>query len=193
MDGRIFDGYAAASKFLAETVAAIPNPDWGMIALDPWDLRMLVGHSNRSHTQVETYLLDPVEPEPHESPWHSAEQIAERSRLAGIALGDDPASVIAETSKRVIGIVADTPGDAPISTPDGSYVLQNYLVSRICELTIHTLDIVKATGVEVEAPQAAIEETLAALNARLVRRGDGPSVVMALSGRTPLPSSYSLY
>jgi hypothetical protein len=68
-----------------------------------------------------------------------------------------------------------------------------YLPTRTFELTVHTLDLVSALGIEsppvLDAPVAACLEMAAAAAAR---GADGGTVLLALAGRRGLPPGFSV-
>ena len=68
-----------------------------------------------------------------------------------------------------------------------------YLPSRIAELTVHGLDVVSALGLELAAPPLALVESLRFVTGRLVKKGAGQAVLLALAGRAPLPADLSAY
>jgi len=72
-------------------------------------------------------------------------------------------------------------------------VLGAYLPSRIAELTVHGLDIAGALGLELAAPPPALVESLRFVTGRLVKKGDGQAVLLALTGRALLPPGLSAY
>ena len=71
--------------------------------------------------------------------------------------------------------------------------LAAYLPSRVAELTIHGLDIVRANGSELAAPGARCPAEPAVPGGRVVKRGDGELLLLALSGRAELPPGFSVY
>jgi hypothetical protein len=70
--------------------------------------------------------------------------------------------------------------------------LRDYLPTRVFELVVHTLDLAAALGLEAEPPPDALAVCLELAASLAQRRGAGPAVLMALSGRRPLPPDFSL-
>lgn len=70
--------------------------------------------------------------------------------------------------------------------------LAQYLPSRIAELTIHSLDIARAAGVELTAPTSALRESLMFVARRAATRS-GQDILLALTGRGQFPPGYSVY
>ena len=193
MEGPSVVAYKAASGFLLDGVELVADDAWSHPALGNWNVIELVGHASRAYTTVEQYLLHPVPAEPKESMYFSADSIAQRGREAVEALGSDPKRVIAEGARRVIGLIELTPGDATLGSPVRTMTLGEYLPSRTAELTIHGLDLVRAIGAELAPPAEALEVSLAFVARLSARQGSGETVLLALSGRVPLPSGFSIY
>ena len=192
MDDESVTAFRDASGFLVDTVRAVPDSAWDAPGLGNWNVRELVAHANRGHTTLEEYLLRPQRPQPPGSSYFSDEAIAARGREAVRALGDDPAGAVAGTSTAVIALIEQSPPDAKIGSPAGTMTLAQFLPSRTAELTIHALDIVRAIGADLSAPPTALRESLVYVAQRAARKS-GQDVLLALSGRAPLPAGYSVY
>jgi uncharacterized protein (TIGR03083 family) len=192
MDDASVTAFRDASRFLVEAVRAVPDSGWDAPGLGNWSVRELVGHANRGHTTVEEYLLRPRQPQPPGSTYFSDEAIATRGRQAVRALGDDPAGAVAAASAAVIALIDQSPPDAKIGSPAGTMTLAQFLPSRVAELTIHALDIVRAVGADLPAPPTALRESLVFVAQRAAGRS-GQDVLLALSGRGQLPAGYSVY
>jgi hypothetical protein len=185
--------FGMASRFFAEAVGLAPVAAWQSRGLGDWPLLELVAHGNRAHTTVEEYLLRPRPPEPPGSSYFSNEAVAERGRQAVAALGGDPLRAVVAASERAIALVEKTPANASVGSPAGTMTLGAYLPSRIAELTIHGLDVIAALGAELAAPPLALVESLRFVTGRLVKKGEGQAVLLALAGRAPLPPGLSAY
>lgn len=110
-----------------------------------------------------------------------------------LALGEDPAAGVAAASDTVIALIEKAPRDATIGSPAGTMTLEAYLPSRVAELTIHGLDILRALGAELAVPLPALQESLAFVARRSMNKADGEMVLFALTGRGELPAGYSVY
>ncbi len=77
-------------------------------------------------------------------------------------------------------------------TPGGVRPLSRYLPTRVTELTIHTLDLAKALGIEVEPPRECLRDTLYTLADYAVRLNVGVDVAFALTGRAELPLGFTV-
>lgn len=192
MKGPLCSAFGDAAGFLVQAVRLVPETGWDSPGLGVWTVRELVAHANRGQTTVEEYLLRPRQPEPPDSGYFSAEAITARAREALSALGDDPAAAVASTASRVTALVESSPPDATIGSPAGTMTLVQYLPSRIAELTIHAIDVVRAVGAGLAPPATALQEAFAFVARRAALRS-GPEVLLALTGRGPLPTGYSVY
>ena len=192
--------YAELAHGFADLVRRIPDDAWTGPGLGVWDVRALVGHTSRSLVTVDTYLdrpaatVDIETPEAYyrfTAPISSGPEVAERGRLAGVALGDDPARTVADLVDRVL---ARVPADDPvIETIGGGMRLSDYLPTRSFELTVHGFDIATATGIAPPTPSPEVLGRMIALAGRVaVLGGSGPAVIGALTGRRPLPPGYSV-
>jgi hypothetical protein len=193
MEGPLVTAFGAASRFFAEAVGLVPASAWRQDGLGHWTLVELVAHGNRAHTTLQDYLLRPRPPEPPGSSYFSDEAVAERGRVAVAALGTDPAAAVGAASERAIALVERTPANATVGSPAGTMTLGAYLPSRIAELTIHGLDVAAAVGPGLAAPPLALVESLRFVTGRLVKKGEGQAVLLALAGRASLPPGLSAY
>ena len=195
--------FESAAGFFVELVETIPSTAWDGPGLGEWDLRSLVGHTGRSLSTVTAYLARPVEVIGVRSPadyyqW-AVQQIgadpagvAVRGRQAGIALGEDPAAAVRILRTDAVTAIRDVDGDPIIETIAGGMHLSAYLPTRTFELTVHTLDIAAALAREVVVPAEALNDALQ-LTAEVAQlKGDGPALLLALTGRRPLPGNYSV-
>lgn len=198
---RSFDD--AADAFFA-AVAALGDDDWARPGLGEWNVRDLVGHTSRALSTVETYLAVPAAEvsirDPVEylllakSAVSDPAAIAQRGREAGAALGDDPRAAIRDLVARVATRLAATPDDATLTVAGGRGItLLAYLPTRTFELTVHTLDLVVAVDREPPPQLAGPEAACLELAARVLAAGPGSAeVLLALTGRRPLPAGFSI-
>ena len=103
----------------------------------------------------------------------TAEGIAERGREAGQALGSNPVATLNRLADRVLSLVERLPDDHIMHTPGGARELSRYLHTRVTELTIHTLGLAKALGIEAEPPEECLCETLYVLSNYAISRKVG--------------------
>ena len=182
------EAFEQAASFFVGTVALVPAGQWETLALRVWNVRDLVGHTSRAMLNVEQYATVGAD----RTGFGTAEDIAERGREAGRALGDDPAGAVREIATRVLDLVEGLPDDHPVKTPAGERPLVRYLRSRVTELTIHTVDLADALGLEVEAPEECWRVALYGLADMAVRGGTAKEVAFVLTGRRALADGFSL-
>ena len=182
----------------------IPAGAWDGPGLGDWDLRSLVGHTSRSLITVSTYLQAAAEREdvatPHEyyamvnpsALGIDPAAIVERGRQAGEDLGDDPAAAVQGLVDRVLGELAGV-DDRLIEVIGGRGIrLFTYLPTRTFELAVHGLDIAGAVGISFELPDDVLAEAVMLAGRIAAAAGHGETVLLALTGRTALPPSFSV-
>ncbi len=163
-------------------------------ATDAWTLRELVAHATRGLLTIETTVAAPIDtttrriesatgyfaltmsiPQVH----HGIEQ---RARDAAASVGGDPGGYVRDALARVAPLVAATPRDREVQHVAGRLRFEDYLATRIVELTLHTADIQLAIDEPVTFPNAPSEITRDVL-AGLVGRAGALAVACALTGR----------
>lgn len=208
--------FAAAAHWFAAITATI-DTEWDRSALGDWTVRDLAGHTSRALLTVEAYLaagagagagataaagttgaagatvaspLDYYRLAMASLGEPSA--VAARGREAGLALGDDPARAVAAIARRVPAQVdAATPDDLVV-TPVGGMRLADYLPTRTFELTVHTCDLAAALGVPASVPDAAASAGLHLLADLAVEKGLAATLLLAATGRGPLPAGFTV-
>jgi uncharacterized protein (TIGR03083 family) len=193
--------FTLACSALVELVDRVEPEQLEAPGLGVWTIRDLIGHASRAMTTIETYLQDVADdhsigdavsyylslPTSYANP----DAIAQRGREAGAALGDDPASALRAISSRVRQIVDATSDDVSLLRPSISFGA--YLPTRVFELTVHSLDLAAALGSDppdtLDEPVAA---TLQLASAVAARTESAAQVLLALTGRSPLPEGYSV-
>jgi uncharacterized protein (TIGR03083 family) len=194
----------AADAFLG-LVERIPLPAYDGPGLGDWDLRALVGHTGRSLVTVSTYLAEPAEELEVGS---AAAYYVAVSRLAAVdadgairrrgvdagrALGEDPLAAL-RTWREAADAALDRLGgrDAVVRTIAGGMRVSDYLPTRTFELTVHTLDVAAATGLDHDPPTGPLAEATRLAADSAVALGLGVDVLLALTGRRPLPPGSSV-
>ncbi len=196
--------FISAARSFAALVREIPSDAWGEPGLGEWDVRALVGHTSRSLTTVRSYLQTTAEREDIATPQEyyvrvtpsalgiDPADVAERGRQAGRDLGDDPAAAVVEL---VSGVTSDLAaiGDPLIAVIGGLGIrLRTYLPTRIFELAVHGMDIARALDMPFRPPEAVLAEALDVATRTAIATGHGDSVLLALTGRSTLPPSFSV-
>lgn len=195
------DAFAEAASAFSTVVAALGPATWPRPGLGEWTIRDLVGHTSRALTTVEAYLAQPaprIEIEDAAGYYtatrtgvdHAA--VAERGRAAGADLGSDPAAAVADLAARVAARVQAAPEDATVRTLVGGMRLDDYLPTRVLELTVHSLDILVAAGASPAFPDAPLRVTYRLVADLAADDPQGPAALLALAGRRPLPTGFSV-
>lgn len=70
--------------------------------------------------------------------------------------------------------------------------LIDYLATRVFECTIHTLDLAAAIQADIELPSPAAAIALQLLGERAQLRGHAIPLLLAATGRRPLPEGLSV-
>lgn len=194
--------FASAATTFVRLVHALPTFEGP--GLGEWDLRALVGHTSRSLTTVSAYLQSPAETADLAGPVEyyaavseylagaDAAGVTERGVQAGRALGDDPA---AEVDRLVAQALSDIDGVGdPVIKVFGGYGirLSDYLVTRVFELAVHSLDISRATGIPADLPPDVLRCATLMAASTAVHFGHGETLLLALTGRVSLPGGFSV-
>jgi len=194
--------YLATARAFADQVRRLPLEAYDGPGLGDWDLRALVGHASRSLVTVLTYLDQPAD----EATVRSAADyylaiggadvevgdVTARGVAAGAAMGEDPAGFVGGLLEDVTGKLAAYDDDFVLTTIAGGMTLQAYFPTRTFELVVHGLDIAHATDVPIELPEHAIAEAVALAGNVAARTGRGAGLLMAMTGRRPLPDGFSV-
>ena len=187
---------AAAS--LVATVSRIEPHQWDLPGLGVWNVRELTAHTLRGFTSIERYLAGRptvdrvivdaadyyrvalVDPNIHTG-------VAERGRLAGAQL-TDPVGETEVTVQRILALVASTADDDVVATSMGQMMFIEYLATRAAELSVHTLDLQRATG----QPTELSPSTTSMVVGLLAGLADPLKLLAALTGRGSLPADYNV-
>ena len=197
--------YAAASDAFLDLVAPIPPERYAGPGLGAWDLRALVGHTARSFVTVTTYLSTRAETVAARSVGEyyvlvariaaaeGTDAIRDRGLAAGAALGEHPLDAL-RAARAAAEEALDRLGDEDpvVETLGGGMRVSDYLPTRTFELTVHALDIAAALGTTFQPPRASLAEALHVAADSALELGLGTDVVLALTGRRPLPEGSSV-
>lgn len=194
--------YRQAVAFFLDVAGEIRPDQWDAPALGVWSVRSLVGHSSRSITRIEEFgarrapAADVASAADHYrrslGRANASEQIAERGREAGQALGADPLAAMLEDWARAERILDATDEDEIIAYDNGGIRFGDYIETRVFELTIHALDLANAIGVEAQPPREALAVALRTLAAIALESGRGAELALAATGRAPLGDGFSV-
>jgi hypothetical protein len=189
----------AAGWFLSAT--ALVGDRWAEPGLGEWDVRALVGHTSRSLLTVEAYLARPAQTVeiPSAADYFRATRamaagpaVAQRGRDAGDALGDDPASAVAEIAARVVPLVDAQDGGALLTTIAGGMRLEDYLPTRTFELAVHTSDLARALDEPLDVPATSAVQAHRLVTELAAGDGRAGPLLLAATGRTGLPPGWSV-
>jgi uncharacterized protein (TIGR03083 family) len=192
--------FVEATRWYQEVLAQVGDR-WSEPGLGEWDVRALAGHTSRSLLTVETYLGQPAEAVDIASTaayYEVTRQIAagpavaERGREAGRALGDDPVAAVAQIASRVLPLVAGLSGTELLTTIAGGMRLADYLPTRVFELVVHTADLAVALGVPAEPPPGPAALALGLVSELAIAGGHAATLLLAATGRSGLPSGFTL-
>ena len=186
-----------SSSGVLEVLGTIPADAWDTHGLGDWTVRELAAHTMRAWSTVVTYLDEPVPVgHPLDAPTYFAESLVlpgvhegvrERARADAEELQDLVAAAQGRASSALVR-VAHKADDRLVPSRFGPLTLAEYLRTRAFELTVHGLDLVRATGVAV--PEALSRSVAPAAQLALevaTRRTLDESVLLALTGRPPGP------
>jgi uncharacterized protein (TIGR03083 family) len=192
--------FSAAAGWFLSSVDTIGGK-WADPGLGEWTVRDLVGHASRSLVTVEDYL----DAEPGEVTVPSAlayylvvraaatgPAVTERGRQAGAAMGTDPVAFLGALAERVLKKVEAAADDAFVATIAGGMRLIDYLPTRTFELVVHTADLGVALDVVDEPPAEAAASALLLAGLLVRENGATADVLLALTGRRPLPTGFTV-
>jgi uncharacterized protein (TIGR03083 family) len=186
------DAFGEAAAWYLGVIDAIAPDQWVAPGLGVWNVRELVAHSLRSFTTIEEYTSGDGDKaitvgtavgyyeaifSSDRAALHAS--VAERGKASGIKLGPDPVAVIHETVARVLALIDRLPDDHPCASPFGVLRLSSYLQTRLVELVVHGMDICRAIGHPIDAPEVAARLALEPL----VTFSDPRRVLLAITGR----------
>lgn len=201
MDPRTW--FATAANGFLHLVDGVPPTMLGAPGLGVWDVRSLLGHASRSFLTIESYVRPGrTGPVGLSSPAEyyiairdklaDMAEVAERGRQAGLALGPHPSSAVHAIARVVMPLVDSTPDDCLVETPFGTMTLAGYLPTRAFELTVHGIDLARATGQYL--PEELVECTVPALDLGVAMASPAQRVtlLLAVTGRDPLPADFTV-
>jgi uncharacterized protein (TIGR03083 family) len=195
------EAFRTAGHWFATTSRVAPD-QLDQPALGVWNVRDLLGHTSRALSTVSTYLATEaaggIGVESAVDYFRLAlrqaapEEVAERGRTAGAALGAEPAAAIAELLDEVTERLVHTPDDAPVTTPFGVMALAEYLPTRAFELTVHTCDLACALSEPLNPPAPAAASALRLAVALGTDKGAAGDLLLGLTGRRNVPAGFSV-
>jgi hypothetical protein len=104
--------------------------------------------------------------------------------------------VIREAYQQAAHFFVDTVAQAQdtvlVATPVGGMRLLDYLPTRVFELTIHTLDLATALALVATVPETAVRVTGTLIMDMALSADTGVQLLLATTGRRPLPAGFSV-
>ncbi|HEX7302673.1 maleylpyruvate isomerase N-terminal domain-containing protein [Lentzea sp.] len=202
------DTFTAAAHAFADLLDAVPADALAGPGLGEWTVRELVGHAvSAGLAGVVAALEQPATTEDVATPeaYYALAKTVDPAfvqtvvalsttdaRDWGARLGERPAVPVRQLAGQAVAAVSATAADALVTTAAGGMRLDRWLPTRTFELVVHGFDVEAATGLEFAPPVDALAES-AALAARLAAvTGDGPAVLLALTGRRGLTAGFSV-
>lgn len=197
------DRFRTASALFLDVVEAVPRDAWTEPGLGTWDVRGLVGHTARALITVSDYLaLDEPGSVSIETAadyygslylvYTNPEAIRRRGVDVGESLGEDPVERIRALRDRTLALVDAQPDGRIVSIGGLGILLEEYLQTRVFELVVHSMDIGRAIGAPVAEAADLVEATATLAAGIAARTGKGEQLLMALTGRDPLPRDFSV-
>ena len=106
-------------------------------------------------------------------------------------LGDSPATTVGELAARATQALATAGDDDVVPTAAGAMRVRDWIPTRTFELVVHGLDVAQAADVPAGFTDDAVTEATLLATRIATMVGDGPAVLRALTGRAPLPDTFS--
>jgi uncharacterized protein (TIGR03083 family) len=195
--------FSQAAESFVQLVGQIGPEQWTEPGLGSWTVRDLTGHTARAILTVVNYLS---QEEPGDITVPTAEHyytvaltqfgddasVAVRGVEAGVWLGDRPVDKIRPALAEARTLLAAQLPNRLVSIGGMGIPLAEYLRTRAFELTVHTLDLSRATGIRHDLPPAVMTAAATLAASTAVARGHGEEVLLALTGRGPLPDAFTI-
>ncbi|MDD9207840.1 maleylpyruvate isomerase N-terminal domain-containing protein [Georgenia sp. 10Sc9-8] len=195
------EAFTEAAEAFVSAVADLTTDDWDLPGLGEWSVRDLVGHTSRALSTAAACLDRPTAGVqiPDAAAYYATaasavdpRDVADRGRAAGVALGADPVATVTDLAARSVARVAAAPHGLTVTTVVGGMRFEDYLQTRVLELTVHGLDLLVATGQQPQLPDRPLRLTLHLLAELALRAGTGSDVALSLAGRRGLPPGFSV-
>ncbi len=191
-----------ASDWFLSVVRVVGPDQWSGPGLGEWSVLELAAHASRAYTTVVEYLVPSGEIDVESAADYFRRampdaginaDIADRGRTEGAALADDPVAAIERRADATFELIERAPIGAVCVSRGGVIALGDFLATRVVELSVHTLDLADALGLEeTEPPPAAARVAVQVLGA--LASEPSPSVLLrALTGRLALPRGFSVF
>ncbi|MFG2194896.1 sterol carrier family protein [Streptomyces sp. NPDC048639] len=173
---------AAQLTHVRETVAGLSDEQWALpTRLGDWTVRDLVVHIALGADSVRTYLAKPAPPvrEVTVLDWPSATAAvatAVDARARTVAASTEPLEILDRADERLAEALASAPDERLLAARLGAMRLDDFLVTRCVELTVHSDDLAAALGTAVPLDRQALAAATRVLADSLAAKAPGGSV-----------------
>lgn len=183
-------------------IGSVPADRWERPGLGAWTVRELAAHTIRAWSLVAEYLDQPVtEGDALSAGEYFAVGLTQAGAHEGVlargrqdaASMSDPAAAARAAASTALERIAHEDGERLVPTRFGPMTLDEFLRTRAFELTVHGIDLARATGQAVPAPLAVAAVPALGLLAEVgQQRGLAVQLLLAATGREPLPEGFNL-
>ena len=194
--------FREASDWFLAVLVGVGDHQWQAPALGEWSVLELAAHASRAYSTVADYLAPhgDIDVESAADYFRRAmpdaavnHDIAERGRAEARSMAADPVGTIERRAADTFALIEQAPVGSVCISRGGTISLGDYLATRVVELSVHTIDLVDAVGLDhSEPPPQAARVSISVLGA--LASDPSPSVLLrALTGRVPLPRGFSVF
>lgn len=194
--------FLEASESFVQLLGKVGDEQWEQPALGSWTVRSLAGHTARAILTVESYLGQDEPgtvtiPTAEDYYNNVLEQFTDHSSIeargveAGDWLGAHPVAQVSEALSRTRALIAEQPSDRIVSIGGMGILLDQYLRTRVVELVVHSIDLARAVGADHTLPADGVATAVSLLAGTAAHKGQGVTLLMALTGRAALPPGFT--
>jgi uncharacterized protein (TIGR03083 family) len=194
----------AECQALSDLVLGLPEDEFKRpTRLPAWNVKELLGHLYRGINRINWALDDDEEVVPDEDavsywrrydPSHDATEIADRAKEVADEFdsGQELAAAWDELWRRSLGRAGTTDRDRPMKTWEPILTLDDFLRTRVLELTVHRADLMDGLDIPPDPTEGGLDVTqeilLGLLNAEVTAlpNWDGLEFIEKGTGRRPL-------
>ena len=197
------DSLRAECELASELVLGLPEEDFARpTRLPAWNVKELLAHLYRDVNRINVGLDQTAPPEPDRdsvSYWRSydptidSSDIADRAKelAASYGSGQELVSAWDEMWRRALGRAGTADRDRVVVTWGPALILDEFLRTRVLELTVHRMDLNAALGLPPDPTEGGVEITTEILLGLLDAPAqdvplDGLALIEPGTGRRPL-------
>ena len=198
------EGFRQAATFFSDVAAEVRPDQWDTLALGEWSVRELVAHASRTFASVHDWAspqrtASRVEvPSPAGfyvrmfAPGGGNAGVMEQARESAQMLEGDIATQVRAARADALAVLIEISDHHPVASRAGGMRFIDWLATRTVELTVHGLDLAAAIGSTAAPGEAALRTTFGVLSEIAIAQHKAPGLLLALTGRHPLPTGFSL-